>query len=141
MFNNLPVMARIAALNEHPIAHFPRDQNHDLMHRYHSRQVSRFLPSGFFDENFRNSPSTLAVAPIAVGLDRSARQRRIRPKLPGAYAANRGREMLRDCGNSAERGLSKDRRARFGTPPACPQPRCRGSVSDASGASMGSSIL
>ncbi|RMF84850.1 MAG: thioredoxin family protein, partial [Nitrospinota bacterium] len=35
VYNNLPVMARLAALTDQIVLRiFPRDRNHDLMHRY-----------------------------------------------------------------------------------------------------------
>jgi len=99
VYNNLPVMARIAALN--PRIHFrifPRDQNHDLMHRYLYRGQSQSIPAfGFFNERFEEvgrhtggRPKLLWDWIDQLGKDES------RPKLREHYASNKGREMLRE---------------------------------------------
>ncbi len=75
-----------AALNPNIQLHIsPRDQHHDLMHRHLFRGESQSIPAfGFFNENFQRSPSIRAVdrTEIVVGLDRSARKRRVAIEIP-----------------------------------------------------------
>jgi hypothetical protein len=107
VYNNLPVMARIAALNPNiQLRVLPRDQHHDLMHRYLFRGQSQSIPAfGFFDANFREFAKHTGGRPKLLwdwidqlGKDES------RPKLREHYAANRGREMLRELREILQRG-------------------------------------
>jgi hypothetical protein len=99
VYYNLPVMARIAALN--PKIHlriFPRDQHHDLMHRYLYRGQSQSIPAfGFFDENFQEFARHTGGRPKLLWdlIDQMGREA-ARPKLREHYASNQGREMLRE---------------------------------------------
>ena len=99
VYNNLPVMARIAALNPNiQLRIFPRDQHHDLMHRYLFRGQSQSIPAfGFFDENFEECGRHTGGRPKLLWdwLDQMGREA-ARPKLREHYASNRGREMLRE---------------------------------------------
>ncbi len=108
VYNNLPVMARIAALNPSiQLRIFPRDQHHDLMHRYLFRGQSQSIPAfGFFDANFQEFAKHTGGRPKLLwdwidqlGKDES------RPKLREHYAANRGREMLRELREILQKGV------------------------------------
>jgi hypothetical protein len=108
VYNNLPVMARIAALNQNiQLRIFPRDQHHDLMHRYLFRGQSQSIPAfGFFDANFQEFAKHTGGRPKLLwdwidqlGKDES------RPKLREHYAANHGREMLRELREILQKGV------------------------------------
>jgi hypothetical protein len=108
VYNNLSVMARIAALNPNiRLRIFPRDQNHDLMHRYLFRGQSQSIPAfGFYDEQFREfarhtggRPKMLWDLIDQLGKDES------RPKLREHYATNHGREMLRELKEMLQKGV------------------------------------
>jgi hypothetical protein len=108
VYNNLPVMARIAALNPNiQLRIFPRDQHHDLMHRYLFRGQSQSIPAfGFFDANFQEFAKHTGGRPKLLwdwidqlGKDES------RPKLREHYAANHGREMLRELREILQKGV------------------------------------
>jgi hypothetical protein len=107
VYNNLPVMARIAALNPNiQLRIFPRDQHHDLMQRYLFRGQSQSIPAfGFFDENFQEFAKHTGGRPKMrwdridqLGKDES------RPKLREHYASNRGREMVRELREILQQG-------------------------------------
>jgi hypothetical protein len=99
VYNNLPVMARIAALNPKiQLRIFPRDQHHDLMHRFLFRGQSQSIPAfGFFDANFQEFARHTGGRPKLLWdwIDQLGRDE-ARPKLREHYASNRGREMLRE---------------------------------------------
>jgi Thioredoxin len=99
VYNNLPVMARVAALNPKiQLRIFPRDHNHDLMHRYLFRGQSQSIPAfGFFDEHFQEFARHTGGRPNLLWdlIDQLGREE-ARPKLREHYAANKGREMLRE---------------------------------------------
>jgi hypothetical protein len=98
VYNNLPVMARIAVLNPTiQLRVFPRDQHHDLMHHYLFRGQSQSIPAfGFFDQNFQEFAKHTGGRRL--GKDES------RPKLREHYASNRGREMLRELREILRKG-------------------------------------
>jgi hypothetical protein len=99
VYNNLPVIARIAALN--PKIHlriFPRDHHHDLMHRYLFRGQSQSIPAfGLFDDTFQEVARHMGGRPKMLWelIDQLGREE-ARPKIREHYAANKGREMLRE---------------------------------------------
>jgi hypothetical protein len=99
VYNNLPVIARIAALNPKiQLRIFPRDQHHDLMNRYLFRSQSQSIPAfGLFDENFQEFARHTGGRPKLLWdlIDQLGRDE-ARPKLREHYAANKGREMLRE---------------------------------------------
>jgi len=99
VYNNLPVMARVAALNPKiQLRIFPRDQNHDLMQRYLFRSQSQSIPAfGFFDANFQEFARHTGGRPKMLWdlIDQFGREE-ARPKVREHYAANKGREMLRE---------------------------------------------
>jgi hypothetical protein len=107
VYNNLPVMARIAALNPNiQFRIFPRDQHHDLMHRYLFRGQSQSIPAfGFFDETFQEFAKHLGGRPKMLWdwIDQLGKDE-ARPKVREHYAANRGREMLRELREILHKG-------------------------------------
>ncbi len=91
-------MASIAVLNPKiQLRIFPRDQHHDLMHRYLFRGQSQSIPAfGFFDENFQEFARHVGGRPKLLWdwIDQLGGDT-ARPKLREHHACNRGWEMLR----------------------------------------------
>jgi Thioredoxin len=65
VYNNLPVVARIAMRNPSlQLRIFPRDRHHDLMQRYLFRGQSQSIPAfGFFDEGFQEFATHAGARP------------------------------------------------------------------------------
>ncbi|RMF86326.1 MAG: thioredoxin family protein, partial [Nitrospinota bacterium] len=99
VYNNLPVMARLAALTDQIVLRiFPRDRNHDLMHRYLFRGQSLSIPAfGFFDEQFVERAKWLGGRPKLLWdwIDKEGKEK-ARPKIRAFYAENKGREALKE---------------------------------------------
>lgn len=99
VYNNLPVMARIAALTDQIVLRiFPRDTNHDLMHQYLFRGQSLSIPAfGFFDEDFKEQAKWLGGRPKLLWdwIDQEGKEN-ARPKIRAFYEENKGREALRE---------------------------------------------
>ena len=118
VYNNLPVMARIAALNPNiQLRIFPRDQHHDLMHRYLFRGQSQSIPAfGSSMGTSRSSPSTLAVARSCCGIGSiSSAKTNPAPNCGSTMPRTVGVRCCVSCGKfSAARGVSKMGGARFG---------------------------
>jgi hypothetical protein len=99
VYNNLSVMARIAALNDRLVLRiFPRDMNHDLMHQYLFRGQSLSIPAfGFIDADFKERAKWLGGRPKLLWdwIDQEGKEN-ARPKIRAFYEENKGREALRE---------------------------------------------
>ena len=96
---NLPVMARIAAINPNiELRIFPRDENLDLMNQYLFRGKSMSIPAfGFFDETFIEFGRWLGGKPKIMWdlIDRIGMEA-ASPKVREFYKENRGQKTLKE---------------------------------------------